>query len=82
MKTQKFSEAINKRTCVRFFYGAQEMIVEPYMISYDKFGRKILYGRRRESDAIVKYEYRYISNIRVLTGERFAPAIPILPLYS
>lgn len=82
MKSEIFLRAIRNRNHLRFYYGSDEYFVQPYYISTDRQGNKILYGKLRGSNEIKKFDYKFISNIRVLFKERFSPIIPIIPLAS
>ncbi|HSR17897.1 MAG TPA: WYL domain-containing protein [Ignavibacteriaceae bacterium] len=81
MKSELFSNAIKNRNKIRFIYLSNEVILDPYFISYNKNGKKVLYGRAHNSKEIKKFEYKKISNIRILNNVRFTPLIPILPAY-
>jgi hypothetical protein len=78
MKTQIFSEAINKRNQIRFLYGFDEVLLEPYYIAKDKLGKKVLYGRVTNSSEIKKFEYGLIANIKVFSNKRFSPRIQMM----
>jgi len=78
MKSEIFSAAINKRNKIRFLYGMNEIILDPYFISKEKNGKKIIYGRISSSSEIRKFEYERISNIKILNGIKFSPIIPII----
>jgi hypothetical protein len=78
MKTQIFSEAIFKRNQIKFLYGFNEVILEPYYISKDKSGRKVLYGRVTNSSEIKKFNYSLIANIKVFNNKRFSPRIQMI----
>lgn len=82
MKSEIFINAIRNRNEIRFFYGMEEVFVHPYYIAKDRYGNKILYGKLRGTNEIRKFDYRFISNIKVLLKERFSPIIPIIPLVS
>jgi hypothetical protein len=78
MKTEIFSFAITNRNQLRFHYGFNEVILDPYYISREKSGKKVIYGRISSSNEIRKFEYDKIVNIRVLKNKRFSPVIPIM----
>jgi len=82
MKTLLFSSAIINRNRVKFLYGMNEVILEPYYISRNKTGKKILYGKVNGSKEIKTFEYERISNIKILGYEKFSPIIPIIPLFN
>lgn len=77
MKTDIFIQAIRKRNNLQFLYGLQEVNLEPYYISKNKAGKKVIYGRLRNSNEIRKFEYNKIANIRIIESFRFSPRIPI-----
>lgn len=82
MKTDIFLSAIINRKNLRFIYGLKEILIEPYYLSREKNGKKIIYGRIKRTNEIKKFEYEKISNIRVLDKVRFSPLIPIIPQAS
>ncbi|MDH3268272.1 MAG: hypothetical protein OEM46_05395 [Ignavibacteria bacterium] len=77
MKTDIFIQAIRKRNNLQFLYGLQEVNLEPYYISKNIVGKKVIYGRIRNSNEIRKFEYNKIANIRIIESFRFSPRIPI-----
>ena len=77
MKTDIFTQAIRNRNNLQFLYDLQEVNLEPYYISRNTFGRKVIYGRLRSTNEIRKFEYNRIVNIRILESFRFSPLIPI-----
>lgn len=82
MKSEIFLRAIRNRNELRFYYGTDEFFVQPYYLSTDRLGNKLLYGKVRGSNEIKKFDFRFISNIRVFFTKRFSPIIPIIPLVS
>ncbi len=82
MKTDIFSAAIYSRSNLRFLYDLQEMLIEPYYITRERSGKKVIYGRVRKTNEVRKFNYEKISNIRVLNNFRFSPVIPIIPQAS
>jgi hypothetical protein len=78
MKTDIFINAIRKRNNLRFLYGLQEMLIEPYYITREKSGKKVIYGRLRTTNEIRKFEYEKIANIKVMESYKFSPVIPII----
>ncbi|MDH7604899.1 MAG: hypothetical protein QHH13_08380 [Melioribacter sp.] len=82
MKSLIFKSAIINRNRIKFLYGLKEVIVEPYYITKNKRGKKVLYGKVSGTNQIKCFEYEKISNIKTLNYERFSPIIPIIPLYS
>lgn len=77
MKTDIFIQAIRKRNNLQFLYGLQEINLEPYYITKNRFGKKVIYGRLRNTNEIRKFEYDKIANIRIIESFRFSPRIPI-----
>jgi hypothetical protein len=77
MKTEIFIQAIRNRNNLQFLYGLQEVNLEPYYISKNTSGRKVIYGRLKSTNEIRKFEYNRIANIRILESLRFSPLIPI-----
>jgi len=77
MKTDIFNSAITRRNKLRFLYGLNEIELEPYYITRNKTGKKVIYGRVNNSSEVKMFEYDRIFNIKVLTN-RFSPIIPIL----
>ena len=82
MKTDIFLSAIQKRNNIRFLYNLREILIDPYYITRERSGKKVIYGRVRRTNEIRKFEYEKISNIRVLENLRFSPVIPIIPQAS
>ena len=82
MKTDIFSAAIYSRSNLRFLYELQEILIEPYYITRERSGKKVIYGRIKKTNEVRKFEYEKILNIRVLNNFRFSPVIPIIPQAS
>ena len=78
MKSEIFSFAISNRNQLRFLYGLSEVILDPYYITRNKSGKKVIYGRINNSSEVGRFEYDKIVNIKVLKSRRFSPVIPIL----
>ena len=77
MKTDIFTHAIRNRNNLRFLYCSQEINLEPYYISKNRSGKKVIYGRLKNTNEIRKFEYDKIANIRIIESFRFSPRIPI-----
>lgn len=77
MKTDIFILAIRSRKNLQFLYGLKEINLEPYYIAKNKAGKKVIYGRLRNSNEIRRFEYNKIANIKVIESFRFSPRIPI-----
>lgn len=82
MKSEIFYNAINHRNKIRFLYGMEEIVMDPYFITTDKKGSKVIYGRPVSSKQIRKFEYGRIANIKVLRTFKFSPIIPIISLVN
>ena len=82
MKTDIFSAAIQNRSNLRFLYNLQEILLEPYYITMERNGKKVIYGRLKKTNEVRKFEYEKIMNIRVINNFRFSPVIPIIPQAS
>lgn len=78
MKSAIFSTAISKRNRIQFLYGLDHITVDPYYISSDRDGTKVLYGRTLSSNEIKKFKYKRIANIKVINNVKFSPIIPII----
>ena len=78
MKSEIFSAAINNRNKVRFLYGLNEILIDPYYISVERNGKKVIYGRMCNSSEVKKFEYTKIANIKILNNIKFSPIIPII----
>ena len=82
MKTEIFRSAIRNRNRLSFLYDLDEVQIEPYYITMDKNGTKVIYGKIFQSCEIRKFKYNKIANIKVLVKKRFSPVIPIIPMAS
>lgn len=82
MKTEIFRSAIRNRNRLKFLYGINEILIEPYYVMVEKSGSKVIYGKVFHSSEIKKFEYNRIANIKVLEKKRFSPVIPIIPMAS
>jgi hypothetical protein len=79
-KTEIFSNAIVNRNKIRFLYSLNEVVIEPYYITMDKSGKKVLYGKLMNTSTIKKFEFGKIANIKILKNARFSPVIPIISI--
>jgi hypothetical protein len=82
MKTEIFLSAIRNRNNLRFLYDLKETVIEPYYVSRERTGKKVIYGRLSSTNEIKRFAYNKITNIRVMKNLRFSPVIPIIPLAS
>ncbi|MBK7104022.1 MAG: hypothetical protein IPH62_01915 [Ignavibacteriae bacterium] len=78
MKTEIFNSAINQRRRLKFLYNLNQVEVEPYYLSKNKNGNKVIYGRVNTSNEIKMFEFNKIFNIKILGKSKFSPIIPIL----
>lgn len=76
MKSSVFSEAIETRKRVSFFYDESVVEIEPYFLAEDRFGNKVIYGKVNGSEYVKKFEFNRISNLRIQAA-RFAPSLPM-----
>lgn len=78
MKSEIFENAICNRNQIRFLYGLNEIVLDPYFIGRER-GRKVIYGKILNSSEIRKFEFYKIVNIKIIGRMRFLPLIPIIP---
>jgi len=78
MKSEIFSSAIHNRNKIKFLYGLNEVLLDPYFISREMNGRKVIYGKLYKSSEIKKFEFQKITNIKILENKKFSPIIPII----
>lgn len=78
MKTEIFEKAITQRQRIKFLYNLNSIEVEPYYLSKNKNGNKVIYGRVNSSNEIKVFEFNKIFNIKILFNTKFSPIIPIL----
>jgi hypothetical protein len=77
MKTDIFHEAMSNRNKLEFLYGLDRITLEPYYISRNREGKKVIFGRVNNSHEIRMFEYDKIVNITILQNSKFFPLIPI-----
>ena len=77
MKTDIFSLAISRRYKIKFIYRMSEIIMDPYYITSERNGKKVIYGKVFNTNEIRKFDYDKIANIKILNN-RFSPVIPII----
>jgi hypothetical protein len=78
MKTEIFNRAISNRNRMQILYEFEEKVFEPYYLSLDNKGKKVVFGRLNNSHEVQMIEYDKILNIKVLNFSHFSPIIPIL----
>lgn len=78
MKTKLFESAIRNRNRVSFIYGMDEVLMEPYYLTSEKNGSKVVYGKVFYSKEIKKFNFSKIANIKILEEDRFAPIIQVI----
>jgi hypothetical protein len=71
MKSEIFSFAIANSNQLSFNYGFNEVSIDPYYISREKSGKKVICGRLNNSLEIKTFDYNKIVNIRLLPRKRF-----------
>ncbi len=79
MKSNIFLDAIRKRNYLKFLYGLEETFIEPYYITYNKDGKKVIYGKVSQTNEIRKFDFAKIANIKIINTTKFSPVIPIIP---
>ncbi|RMD49829.1 MAG: hypothetical protein D6830_04065 [Ignavibacteria bacterium] len=77
MKSDIFEEAMHNRNRLEFLYGFDRVTLEPYYISKNREGKKVIFGRVNNSHEIKMFEFDKIVNIRVLKNSKYTPIIPI-----
>ncbi len=82
MKSKIFLSAIRNRNNLKFQYDQEETLIEPYYLTRESSGKKILYGRLCRTNEVRRFDYNKITNIRVMKDLKFSPVIPIIPLAS
>lgn len=82
MKSEIFYKAISKRQKIKFLYNLNSIELEPYYLSINKNGNKVIYGRVNSSNEIKMFEFNKIFNIKVLPSSRFSPIIPIMQILN
>ena len=80
MKSEIFFNVIKNRNRLKFLYGFSEIILEPYYVTMNKLGKKVIFGRINNSPEVKMFEYEKIFNLRVLELSKFSPIIPIMPV--
>jgi len=78
IKTEIFTKAISNRNRLQILYEFEETLFEPYYLSLDKKGKKVVFGRLNNAKEIKMIEYDKILNIKILNYSHFSPIIPIL----
>ncbi|HEX9252445.1 MAG TPA: hypothetical protein VF870_09395 [Ignavibacteriaceae bacterium] len=78
MKTKIFENAIKNRNRISFLYGLNEVSIEPYYMTFEKNGSKVIYGKVYKLNEIQKFDFSKIANIKILEDDRFAPVIPFV----
>jgi len=77
MKTEIFSSAIYNRNKIKFLYGLNEILLEPYYIMRERSGKKVIYGRPNNSNEVKKFEINRITNIKIFNKVNFSPLIRV-----
>ncbi len=63
---------------MHILYKFEERVFEPYYLSLNDRGKKVVFGRLNNSSEVQMIEYDKILNIKVLNYSHFSPIIPIL----
>ena len=71
MKSLLFTSAIINRNRVKFLYGFEEVNLEPYYITRNKNGKKVLYGKLSSTNEIKMFEYDKMCNIKIFPLRNF-----------
>ncbi len=66
MKTELFIKAILNRNRIKLLYNLEETLVEPYFLSKNRDGKKVVYGRINNSHEIKMIEFNKIIAGRVM----------------
>jgi hypothetical protein len=74
--------AIKNRTRIRFRYGINSIIVEPYFYKQNNSGKQTLYGRIVSKNEIGKFDFDKIIDVTTFNRRKFSPIIPITQLYE
>ncbi len=71
--------AIASRNKIEFEYLGKHMSLEPYLLSKNRFGNWVVFGRPNSFNGIKSFEVDNLENITIIKNYKFAPLIPILP---
>lgn len=82
MKTEIFNSAIKNRNRLKFLYGLDEILIEPYYLTIERTAQKLFMEKFLIRSQIKKFNFSKIANIKVLDKKRFCPIIPIIPMAS
>ncbi|NLT49725.1 MAG: hypothetical protein GXX85_02260 [Ignavibacteria bacterium] len=82
MKSVIFQKAIKNRNKIRMLYKLNEIVVEPYYVTMNRNGKKVVYGRICNSNKVEMLEFDKILNIKMLEKLKFYPLIPIISQYN
>lgn len=78
MKSEIFKKAISKNQNIRILYKFYQVEFEPFFLSMNKFGKKVILGRDNISNEIKEFEFNRIYNIKVLPKTKLLSIFPIL----
>lgn len=82
MKSEIFALAIRNRNKMKLLYDLTEFLFEPYFMTVNSSGKKIVFGRINNTSEIKMFEFERILNIKVLECNKFSPIIPIMPILN
>jgi hypothetical protein len=60
MKTNLFADAIKNRNKLRFLYNLNEVVLDPYYVTTDKLGDKVVFGRISHTNEVKMFRYNKI----------------------
>lgn len=81
VKSEILSMAIKEQVKVRFLYGLNEIILDPYFILFEEDGTKAIYGMSAGGGDLRRYSCKKMANIKLLTMH-FQPIVPVSPSYN
>ncbi|MCE1187707.1 MAG: hypothetical protein LWX56_01090 [Ignavibacteria bacterium] len=81
IKTEILTKAITEQVQVRFYYGLNEVVMDPYFILFEEDGTKAIYGMTAGNCALRRFSFKKIANIRLLPLH-FEPIVPVSPSFN
>ncbi|MBI5727531.1 MAG: hypothetical protein HY965_06740 [Ignavibacteriales bacterium] len=81
VKSEILSMAIREQVKVRFLYGFNEVVLDPYFILFEEDGTKAIYGMSSGSDDLRRFSCGKMANIKLLELH-FQPIVPVSPSYN
>lgn len=80
-KSEILSMAVREQVKVKFLYGLNEVVLDPYFILFEEDGTKAIYGKSSNEGDLRRYSCKKMANIRLLKMH-FNPVIPVSPSYN